>query len=82
MIRRILLSLAVLTFIAAPIIARISDSEGDADIPCIDISSLDDRGDTTSLTVMIQDGSAQDVTAVWIEEQSKSVLTRLAMAHH
>ncbi len=37
-----------------PSIAQISDPDGDADIPCIDIVSLDVRGDTKNLNVTLE----------------------------
>ncbi|MBP7149709.1 MAG: hypothetical protein KBD01_19455, partial [Acidobacteria bacterium] len=40
--------------LAPPAIAQIADAEGDADIPCVDITSLDVRGDTQDLTVTLQ----------------------------
>lgn len=48
------LAVAVVSFMPCiPAIAQIADAEGDADIPCIDIASIDVRGDATMLTVTL-----------------------------
>lgn len=53
--RKALLVLLVLSLVGVvPALAQISDPEGDADIPCVDIVSLDVRGDAQDLTVTVQ----------------------------
>lgn len=47
-------ALALLLAMSPPALAQVADPDGDADIPCIDITSLDVRGDTQWVVVELQ----------------------------